>query len=253
MQIVLQKYNRWLRPCLVILLALVLLTMPLMLGVTYSGRSESPDHVLTYTEGKLTWDSATGITETGVALLNLFEAAYSGVASEDGVNVVAPGTEGFHIIRLKNDVAGSIRYKAVLYRIRTDEALSVQTALSGENMTDITDYPLPEGVTQADVIRAAEGTVAGGQIQDFDISWLWSYYDDAQQDAIDTMLGNDAVDAADAVTVGLYIVVEDGNSYISPDIPQTGDNTPIGWYLALMGVSVIAVLLLVFSRKRERA
>lgn len=253
MQTILQKYSRWLQPCLVALLALVLLTMPWMLGVTYSGRSESPDHILTYTEGKLTWDSATGIDETGAARLNLFDASYSSVVSADGVNVVAPGTEGFHIVRLKNDVSGSIRYQVVLYRIHTNDALPVQVSLSGENMTDVTQYPVPEGVSQADVIRAAEGTVAGGQIQDFDIQWLWAYYEDAQQDAVDTMLGDDTVEESDEITVGIYIVVEDGNSYITPDIPQTGDRTGIEWYLVLMGISLVAVLLLLCGRKRMQA
>ena len=252
MQIVLQKYSRWLRLCLVVLLALVLMTIPWMLGVTYSGRSESPDHILTYTEGKLTWDSAAGIDETGAARLNLFDASYPGVASADGVNVVAPGTEGVHIVRLKNDVSGTIRYQVVLYRMHTHDALPVQASLNGENMVDIAQFPVPEGVAQADVIRAAEGTVAGGQIQDFDINWLWSYYDDDQQDAIDTMLGNSAVEAADELTVGLYIVVEDGNNYVVPDIPQTGDQTAVGLYLVLMGVSLIVVLLLLLGRKRVR-
>ena len=55
------KKSRWLLPAVLILFLLEVLLFPLAVGVTYSGRSESPDHVLAYTTGKLTWDSATHI------------------------------------------------------------------------------------------------------------------------------------------------------------------------------------------------
>ena len=41
-----------------------------------------PAHVLSYTTGRLTWDSATGIDENGAAVLSLFADAYQNVLSE---------------------------------------------------------------------------------------------------------------------------------------------------------------------------
>ena len=61
-----EKTSRWLLPLVVVLLVLQVLTLPLMLGFTYAGRSETPDHILTYSENKLTWDSATNIDGNGV-------------------------------------------------------------------------------------------------------------------------------------------------------------------------------------------
>ena len=242
-----EKTSRWLLPLVVILLVLQVLTLPLVLGFTYAGRSEAPDHILTYSENKLTWDSATNIGDNGVAQLHLFDAQYPGVKSEDDALVVAPGTEGFHIVRLKNDVAGSVTYTAVLYRIAENEALPVQPALEGTGFSDTDTYPLPTGVAEEDVIRAVSGSVNGGNIVDFDIRWLWDYETDEAQDAIDTFLGN--AEEADRVTVGLYIVVEDGNDYV---IPQTGDDSPIAAYAVLMGLSLVVLFALLADRRRER-
>lgn len=241
-----EKHNRWLLPGVLILFMLLTLTLPMAVGLTYSGRSESPGHILTYTPGKLTWDSATGIDKNGVAVIDLFDADYSGVSSENGSNVVAPGTDGNNIVRLKNSVSGSVSYTAVLYRIRTDDDLPVEVALSGSGLKDTTtSVPLPKGVRAEQVLRSVSGTVKGGAIQDFDISWLWQFED--ERDPEDTALGNR--DPADDVTVGLYIVVEDNNSYVTP---KTGDESNIGMYAALMGVGALLLLLPLAERRRER-
>lgn len=245
-----EKVSRWLLPTVLILFILEVMTLPLVLGITYSGRSESPDHILTYTQGKLTWDKATGIDENGVAELDLFDAVYPSVESEDGGNVVAPGTEGYNIVRLKNSVSGSVKYTAVLYRIRTSEDLPVEAELIGSNFTDTTNYPLPDGVAAYQVLRAVTGTVKGGEIQDFDISWLWEFETSTEQDEIDTFLGDK--NNADNVTVGLYIVVEDNNSYITPDIPKTGDESHIGMYVGLMVISLVMLILLLWDRRKEK-
>lgn len=244
------KVTRWLLPAVLILFILEVLSLPLVLGYTYSAPGDSPDHILTYTKGKLTWDSATGIDSNGVAELDLFDAVYPNVRSSDGANVVAPGTEGYNIVRLKNSVSGSITYTAVLYRIRSNDALAVEAALTGTGFADTASYPLPDHVSAAQVIRAVTGKLGGGKIQDFDISWLWDYFEDHGQDAADTLLGN--AGTADDVTVGLYIVVEDNNSYVTPDVPKTGDESHIGMYAALMGISLIMLLLLLWDRRREK-
>lgn len=102
-------------------LIMILLTVVLILYTaecTYAGSNDAPDHILTYTTGRLTWDSATDVNaKTGVAELGLFNSIYQNVQSENGDKVVAPGTEGKNIVRLKNDGDYTIRYIAVMYRI----------------------------------------------------------------------------------------------------------------------------------------
>ncbi len=246
------KQRSWLLPTVLILFILEVITFPFVLSFTLADRSETPERILTYTRGKLTWDSAANIDANGVAELSLFESLYQDVKSDNGENTVVPGTEGNSIVRLKNSVSGAVSYTAVLYCIRSTDKLPVEAALNGDGFTDTDTYTLPEGAADGDVIRAVRGTVGGGMIQDFDIGWNWRFYDGEQQDIIDTWLGDKAADGdADDVTVGLYIVVEDDNNYIIPEAPQTGD-LGIGIYVGLMCVSGAVLILLIVDKRRAR-
>ncbi|MDY4173362.1 MAG: sortase B protein-sorting domain-containing protein [Evtepia sp.] len=221
----LYRKRQWLLPLVLILFLLEVILFPFAAGLTYAGRSESPDHVLTYTSGKLTWDSATDIDETtGTAELNLFSDSYQNVKSEDGSSVVAPGTENVGIVRLKNDVSHTVRYVAVMYRIKEEDSLPVEPVLTDDSaFSDTADYPLPDGIAESPVVRAITGRVDGGQIQEFDIAWNCNYYESDQRDQTDTALGNKAAFfEADEVTAGIYIVVEDSGGSNPPD-PDPGD------------------------------
>lgn len=251
------QVSRWLLPVVLILFLLEIILLPYAVGATYAGRSESPNHILTYTTGTLTWDSATGIGADGVALLDLFDASYQNVQAQNGDNLVAPGTEKTSIVRLKNDAATPVRYTALLYRVKEEDTLPVAPQLTGTGFADTGIYPLPDGVTKGQVVRAVTGTVAAGTVQDFDISWGWAYYEDDARDKLDTALGNTAAYAeADRVTAGLYIVVEDegsgSGSYIAPTIPQTGDDSPLTLYATLVLISGILLVLLWRERQKDR-
>ena len=115
------KINRTrLRTAVLILFLLQTLMLPAAIGVTYASRSLKPEHILTYSAGRLVWDAGTDTDSSGAARLRLFDTAYSHVDSGDGAEVVAPGTEGHSLVRLKNDGGSAVTYTAVLYRIRTE-------------------------------------------------------------------------------------------------------------------------------------
>ena len=254
-----EKNRQRILPLLLTLAVLALLSLPLAVNPAWAAPGTSPDHVLTYNQNSLKWDSATGINADGTAELTLFGANYNNVESADGSKVVAPGTDGSNMIRLVNNVSGRIRYTAVLYSIKTDPRIPVQPSLGGTGMYDTASYQLPAGVTGAEVIRAVRGTVAGHGLQDFDISWNWLFeVRDAQgvtdaQDVTDTELGNAAAAAmkvqteGDSVTVGFYIVVEDSNNYY---VPKTGDDSHIAMYLAFMLIAAAgaAVSVVIYRR-----
>ena len=240
-----EKVTRWLLPVVLILFLLEMLTLPLVMNFTYADRSQQPDHRLSYTMNYLHWSRGTDVDANGVALLDVFDAHYPGVLSENGENVVAPGTDGYNIVRLTNKVEGHIRYTAVLYRIRTSDKLPVDVALVGD-YTDTTRYSLPAGVSHSQVIRAVNGELKGYEHQDFDIAWKWDFEESLQQDIVDTMLGDR--DRLDTVTVGLYVVVEDSNSY---HIPKTGDTSNVQMYFALMVISLFLLILLLWERRKE--
>lgn len=243
-----KKISQWLLPAVLILFLLEVIMLPFVVELTYAGRSEGPDHILTYTTNSLVWDSATGIDEHGVVQLNLFDTMYDGTVDGNGDKVVAPGTEGCNIVRLKNECDRTVTYTAVLYRIRTNDLLPVETELVGE-YTDTDVYQLPTQVEEEHVIRAVTGELPADQIQDFDISWIWEYSSSEEQDRIDTILGS--AEEADQVTVGLYIVVEDEGGTVNPEPPITGDDSRMAMYLTLMGISLCVLLLLLWDRRKR--
>lgn len=245
---ILEKNRSWLMPIFLILFIAEVLTLPLVLDITYAGRSDAPDHVLTYTKNKLTWNTATDIDKRGVAKLSFFDTVYENIESENGDKIIAPGTEATRVIRLKNDIEGTISYTAVLYEIKRNEQIPVETSMLDRDFKDTDDYNLPKGVKKEHVIRAVTGNVKGGQIQDFDIHWIWDFYNNEQQDQTDTDFGNEA---EDDITIGFYLLVEDNNEIVKPSAPKTGDNSMVGGYFALMGMSAIMIILLLVSKRRE--
>lgn len=170
-----------------------------------------PDHTLTYTTGKLTWDGATGIDSNGSAVLSLFGTQYQNVLSENDDRVVAPGTEGENVVRLRNDAAYPIKYVAVMYRTNDAETLPVLPELLEDvGFSDAETYPLPDGVQSDQVVRAVTGMLDGREAQDFRIKWSWDFFLDDERDSLDADLGNQASMGNAAVTkAGLYIVVEE--------------------------------------------
>ncbi len=245
-----QQVNNWLMPVMLILFVAQMVLFPLATGYAYAGRSQTPEQVLTYTRGRLTWDSGTHIRDDGTAEMNLFETAYDdSVLSGNGDDVIAPGTGDSTIVRLHSKVSGSVKYTAILFEIKDNPDIPVEAVLTGAGFTDTTRYTLPGHLQDVTVLRAVTGTLKGRQVQDFDVDWQWEYYVNNDRDIIDTYLGNR--DPLDDMTVGLYIVVEDGNSYVQPDNPKTGDTAYVDMYLALIGISALLLILLFVDCRRE--
>lgn len=237
---------------LVLALILVqLILFPAALGMTYASSSTRPEHILTYTTGALKWDAGTKTDDTGAAQLELFRRDYHNVSSADGQAVLAPGTAGETLVRLKNNAGRTVRYTAVLYEIKTDNALPIAPQLTGDSLTDTDGYTLPGGVERSQVVRAVSGTVDGGQRQDFSVLWSWVFDNGASQDAVDTSLGDRA---ADTELLGLYITVEDqgssGATVIVPG-PKTADDFSPLWY-ALAALAAAALAVLITQRRKNR-
>lgn len=221
-----------------------------------AAEGDVPDHVLTYTAGNLAWDERTEVRADGTARMGLFGETHQNVASSNGERVFAPGTGMTNETRLENESGGQIRYIAVMYRIKDEPSLPVEPELSGSGFEDASDYPLPDGVQEGQVVRAVAGTVEAGGVQDFGIEWSWEYFEDEGRDAADTDLGNTAAYfEADDVTAGLYIVVEDDSSgttasYIYPSLPKTGDDVA-ATAGALLATAAASFLIAVAARRRK--
>ena len=68
----------------------VLITFPYAFNLTWSLPGAESDRTLTYSTGKLTWDSAADIDANGVIRLSMFRSDYDGVSAGNGHNVIAP-------------------------------------------------------------------------------------------------------------------------------------------------------------------
>lgn len=109
-----KKLREWLFPAILILFILQVILLPVMIGLTYAVPAERPEHILTYTTGRLVWDKDTSVRPDGSAALSFFESLYQNVNAENVEKVLAPGTEKDSIVRLKNNSKNSVRYTAVL-------------------------------------------------------------------------------------------------------------------------------------------
>lgn len=247
-----EKFNKqisWLLPAVLILFILEAVTLPFVIDFTYAGRADSPEHVITYTQNSLTWNSSADIDLNGVVRLSIFEALYDNAESENGDRIIAPGTDGESVVRLKNASGDKIEYTAVLYTVKSSVLLPVTVSLGGSNFSDTDSFQLPDGVLPSSVLRAVTGELQNGQIQDFDISWIWEFSKNDVRDMTDTTLGNLATDA---ITAGLYVTANDVSGPIFPSPPKTGDDTLIGVYIFIMCISGIMIIILTVTKIRNK-
>lgn len=249
-----KKIWSWVFPTALILFLCEILTLPLILLLTYAGRSESPDHMLTLKNDALTWNAATDVRSDGSAELSLFDAYYQNVNSDDGGKVFAPGTAATRIIRLKNENGAPAKYTAFLYEIRGAKELPVYTVMESADGMETEEYRIPDMLKDATVRTVLTGTVEKDAIADFDISWKWTYEVDGEHDEYDTKLGNWAAQGdAEELTVGFYIVMEgDGGEPIVPDPPKTGENTMLYAFIALIAICGVVLILSFIGRRKEK-
>ncbi len=255
-----KKKNGWLLPATLVLFILSIISLPLMVILTYAGRSESPTHLLTFADEKLTWDENTEVGENGIAKLSFFSTYYQNVNSENEDNVFAPGTEQLTVIRLLNDSEETIEYTAISWMIKESDILPVYGRFESEGSVPTTNYAglLPEGVTEDQLLGAVTGSVDGKNIHDFDIDWYWTFErgDEVEPgiyeyDEIDTYLGNKAAwEEADDALIGFAIIVE-GETPVPT--PPTGEGSMLYWGIGLVALSgVILLVELIFSRKQKK-
>ena len=247
-----KRKTNWLLPTILILFLCEIVTLPLILSLTYAGNAEAPDHTLILSNEKtLQWATGTHVRPDGMAEFAIFSDEYYHVKSDNGDTVIAPGTEASSLVRLRNDTAEDAPWIATLYLINEDDKVPVTAGLKcGGTPTETA--VLPEGVTNARVLASYTGVVPGKGTEDFDTSWFWTFYESDELDIRDTKLGNDAAwNTAAEIKLGLYIVIEGDDGPITP-VP-TGDNPFVLGYVVLLVISGALLLLeLIGSRRRKK-
>ena len=136
----------------------------------------------------------------------LFQAAYVGadgqtmtVVSADGSDVVAPGTGGEYVFRIKNTEKAPTIYSVVLdgfFSVENREHLiPIRVRMKGNDGTYLigseTEWtPISELKSISDA-----GTLKGRASRCYTIEWMWPY--ESGNDKLDTMLGNGELEGID--------------------------------------------------------
>ena len=187
-----------------------------VVGITYAANSsDTPIHVLNYETGKLYWSyGSERIDENGVYKLSLFESLPTG---EDGEKILSPGDAYKNTVELRNKTGHEVSYTAVLYKISGDNVPIITDFSNIPDSNNEDFYTLPDGVTEADVVRAVSGNIGARDIQSFDIDWKWEYFVSDEQDEYDTALGN--LEYSDVV-MGVWITVSDPSTANPKPAPE---------------------------------
>ena len=255
---------------IVFLSAAAILTFPYAFNLTWALPGAESDRTLTYTSGKLTWDSDADIDEEGAVILPVFKSAYENAKSKDGKNIVAPGTSNETGIRLLTASNNEIRYTAVLYRL-DDTEIPIVSGLAGGEEAEA--EVLPENVTQDMVEACISGTISKNSVKTLDISWEWAWSDTESDNIFDTSLG--VKENPDEVEYGLYVVVQDDSIPDEDDSdadsddkkddsnndntngktisPTTGDTSNmLLWFIIAACALAVVIVVFIISSKRKK-
>lgn len=245
-----QRSKRLIRLTLVLFL-LEVITFPFVVKLTYSGTGNGVDRMLTYTPGKLTWDSDKKILPDGTAVLSLFSDSYRNAKSDNKDDILAPGADMNSIVRLRNDSNHDIQYTAVCYKIQSGDMMNVKGLIKGNGLKDTKDVPPSNSYQPDQVTHAVSGTLSSNQLLDFDVNVIWDFEINDSVDLKDTHLGNNSADGNPAtLKIGFIVYVTDLNYNLDP-IPPTGDRSPLWLYLILITVSGFVLILLLIERRRQ--
>ena len=202
------KKNRMLRVAAVLLVA-VMLTTSVISGTfaKYVTSTEVKDQArVAY------W----GFEEPNNTAFDLFDGNYTNVKSQDGANVVAPGTEKETSFAFAYTENGEITAPEVAYTFEVDATIEGQYDLLDQNTNFWWTLDGVKYGTVADLLAAIEKldgdkTYAAGELpvgfgvgSAHTIGWEWDFgTGDVDEDAFDTQMGN--ADVLDNVIITIKV------------------------------------------------
>lgn len=178
------------------------------------------------------------------------------VNSGNGDKVIAPGTENSYTFKLKN--TGNV---ALDYTVEVDAYFTpgdIEIPITGRlNRYDgkwvvggKDEYAKVSGLDAAE----DKATLGAGKYTYYTLDWLWPF--ESGDDALDTLLGNLAVDQELTFTIVIKTTAtESSKPYddggITPP-PQTGDNTNLALWIVLAVSSFAMMIFLLFYQNKEK-
>lgn len=205
-------------------------------------------------DSKRTWSTMTHV--------DIFDDFYTGtwkagthddvtVESDDGENVIAPGTDGYYTFWIKNTGQVPMDYQVSFESKQNyDYGIPMEFRLKSGNT-----YIFGDGanwMSWEDLNKAGEGKrLEPKNYASYTLEWRWKFRGDNEHD---TYLGNKAVHQDIKQIVIIYTTGTPSAGYEGyhhlPGV-QTGDDTPILLYLMLALAACAGIFVMTKKRKRD--
>lgn len=177
------------------------------------------------------------------------------VHSDDGDQVIAPGTENSYTFKLKNTGNVALDYSVAVdaYFTPVDIEIPITGRLNRYDGTWVVggkdSYASVSGLDAAE----DKATLGPGKYTYYTLDWLWPF--ESENDEYDTMLGNLAVEQDLIFTIVIKTnATESSNPYDDSGItpPKTGDGMNLALWIVLMVSSFVMMLFLLFYQSRDK-
>lgn len=204
-------------------------------------------------DGSQVWDTYTQI--------DLFRVSYENgqqeitVLSDNGDELIAPGTENSYTFKLKNNGEVALDYTVSVdaYIVPADTQIPMSGRMNRYDgkwvVGSETDYANVQTLDGAQ----DSATLGAGKYTYYTFDWLWPF--ESGNDELDTMLGNMAVDQELTFTLAITTIAEvSGDPYDDSGItpPRTGDDSnPVLWFVLAISSLALILILLFYRRKDE--
>lgn len=203
-------------------------------------------------------DKAVWGTNTSV---EIFKVSYENgeqvitVKSDDGNKVIAPGTENTYTFKLKNtgDVAMDYTVEIDAYFAPADITIPITARIcryDGKWVTGNKDV-----YSDVSTLNKAtdSSTLGRGKFTYYTLDWVWPF--ESGNDELDTLLGSMANEQDITFTIVIKTTATESDNPnadggITP--PQTGDNSNLTMWIALMFGSLILMLFLILTNEKEK-
>ena len=178
------------------------------------------------------------------------------VNSNYGDKVIAPGTENSYTFKLKNtgNVALDYTVEVDAYFTPADIEIPITGRLNRYDGAWVIGGK--DAYANVPVLDTAKdhATLGVGKYTYYTLDWLWPF--ESGNDALDTTLGNLAVDGDLTFTIVIKTTATESSdpyddSGITPP-PQTGDNTDLTLWIVLAVSSFAMMIFLLFYQNKEK-
>ena len=200
-------------------------------------------------------DQQTWTTQTDI---ELFRISYEGgeqnitVLSDNGDEVIAPGTDNSYTFRLKNTGNVALDYTVSMEAVCSDNVTYIPVDVRMRDYNG--DYCIGnrEGYAPVSELNGLEdsNTLGVGSYAYYTLEWQWPF--ESGDDEYDTWLGNLEEPATLIIKINTYATTSADPNAMGGLSAQTGDTFLPALWIALAALSATGIVILVVYKARRR-